>query len=360
MEKKLILKQYFQNYTLLYVEPDKKIRNINLNAFKKIFKQIFTASTSKDTITTLQKYHIDFLIIDLYIYNSFSTIIHILEEFKDVNVIILSYKNQDFRLLQSIDLDIKLFLEKPMVPTKILLNLATLIPQNSQELQIFDELAQLQKNTNKIYLFNNYKGLVIQNEAIILKVSSTYCQLQLSKIQFYVALYEKHTIIKLTSKKFIYAQVLSSNKQKLTIIFVHPKYIEYKTRDINNKRIDVTEDFQATLYIHNTPIETKVANISYKYIVLYITKIDNILYRGIKVDLSLKFDINAPSSMLNHKQTVIAHSSGVVEKIQQTSNNIKLVIKINIKKSSQSIFEKYIKEKEIEAIQELKYNITNL
>ena len=109
------------NFTVLYAEDDKEIRDNIQETLEAIFTNVYVASNGTEGIELSQNNHIDIIISDIKmpVCNGFEMIKTIKKNYPQVATILLTGYNQHDYLLQSIELSINKYLIKPIVKDKL-------------------------------------------------------------------------------------------------------------------------------------------------------------------------------------------------------------------------------------------------
>jgi DNA-binding response OmpR family regulator len=177
------------NFTLLYVEDDKIIRENFIEIFSTYFGKVLTTDNGNTALKMCAQNHIDVLILDVNIYGLDGiSVATKLRETKDENELIIlmmsSYSDKD-KLLRAINLQLFAYLVKPVKNRELLnalnsivetLNQKKIIPlnadyswnENNQTLLFKDKEVQITKNEKTVI------NILIENKNIFM----TACQIQ--------------------------------------------------------------------------------------------------------------------------------------------------------------------------------------
>lgn len=145
-------------------------------------------------------------------------------------------------------------------------------------------------------------------------------------------------------------------KKNNNIILKNPQIIQYKQRDNKNKRIVVDKSFKTTIGYDNVQTELTPYDVSYNYITLE-SKEQLDLQEKTSIELTMGFEINAPSSLVNEKKFTKVFATGIIKRIQNDGNKQTIIIEHKIQRSGQNVFKKYLQEREINIIKEFKMKI---
>jgi DNA-binding response OmpR family regulator len=107
--------------SILYIESDLSLQNAISLHLKKIFSKVYQAFNGIEGLSEYKKNKPDIVLTDLNLLNmnSFKMIVEIQEICGDVSLIILSNRNSDFELLETIDLGVIALLKKPLHLTNL-------------------------------------------------------------------------------------------------------------------------------------------------------------------------------------------------------------------------------------------------
>ena len=158
MQNLIELRELAKGITVLYVEDNDIARKKTYNLFKKIFKEVHTASNGQDGLALYMKHKFDLVISDIVMakLNGLEMVISIKQVYKSQRVIFLSsYADINF-LTQAIELGVDGFIFKPIVHDKLFdvlhkilmqikytrenkqykINLEDLVKQRTKELEV--------------------------------------------------------------------------------------------------------------------------------------------------------------------------------------------------------------------------------
>jgi len=425
--------------SVLYVESDFTLQQKISLHLKKIFSKVYQAFDGLEGLNLSKKNKPDIIITDLNLSkkNAFEMIVDIQDLDPKVSIIVLSNKNSDFELLETLDLGIIALLQKPLhlsnlnralqkvillkpnkiIPPKVILpkpkpitkpivlkpiqtkkivqqpiriepvitkqiqkkpikkesikieptkeEIITVKPVKKKPIKI-DPLIELEEKCNKIITsaieykldvtcINNYKGLVISNNGEIIKFANKLLTLQVTKTQLFSIIHEKKIVLCIKNQ-YILAMLSRVDKKNNQIILKNPHIIKYEQRDNKNKRIAVDKSFKTTIGHDNVQTELSPYDVSFNYITLENTEQLN-LQENSSIELTMGFEIDAPSSLVNEKKFTKVFATGIIKRIQNDGNKQKIIIEHKIQRSGQNVFKKYLQEREINIIKEFKMKI---
>lgn len=352
------LKSIYENQTILYIEKDPK-KNEELVVFlKNNFLDLYQASDGLDGIKQFIRKKPNIVLTDLALdkKNGIEMIADMKQLDSEVKIIVLSSKNEEYELLQNIDMGLVDVLLKPFDPKTLSDSFLKIVPADDQKIdyKCINDLNTLCKTKEKINISNSYKGITIQNSTEILFLEKNNFLVSVPITQVIASKYEKHTILYIpNTNKYIFASLKEINIKKGTLLLTHPKYISYKQRDNTTSRVTVDKSFKATAFVAKKHIEFEVLNISFNSASLQINTFLDIKVND-SFDFTFGFDINGPSSMINEKKFTKIFAKAKVQRVEQLSTGMNVVVLLEIQKSSQNMFRKYLKQREMEIIQELK------
>ena len=354
------LKQSAKSLSILYIDSDLNFHRSVNEYLKTLFKDVYTAHNGASAIREFVYNKPDIILTDLCFSdkNSFEVIIDIKDQNDQVPIIILSQKNDEFELIESLDFDIVALLEKPL--DKNLLNNALLLAvtnievktKNLTDKQIIEN-AIIQKT--QIGAINNYKGLVINQPSELLSFQYNRLKIKISTVQFIAAIYEKQIIIVIDTNQIL-ADVIDANQKENQITVTNFELLSSKRRDNRKKRILVDKSFKVKIQYKNIHVELQTLDVSYDYISM---KSDNDLLINVNdtIDLTIGFEIKAPSHLIKEKNFTKVFASGKIIRVEKKNNKQNIIAELSVKRAEQNVFKKYLQERELEIIAEFKKKI---
>ncbi len=421
--------------SILYVESDLSLQKEITLHLKKIFSKVFQAFDGITGLSEYKKIKPDIVLTDLNLSNknAFEMIVDMQDLDSKVSIIVLSNKNDDFELLETLDLGIIALLQKPLhltnlnralqkvillkpnkiTPPKVVppkpkevkrkvirpepikrkpitpLSLkklpeikpvkkepipvkpikiqpikeepAKIKPSKPQPLKVVpiidytqcnEIIASALEDKLNVTCVNNYKGLIISNNAEIITFDNKLFTLQVTKTQLFSIVHEKQIILAIRNQ-YILAKLFRVDKKNNQITLKNAQFIQYKPRDNTNKRITVDKSFKATIGYDNTHKELTPSDVSYDFIALESTE-ELDIKEDTAIELTMGFEIDAPSSLVNEKKFTKVFATGVVKRIHKLGNKQKVIIEHKIQKSGQNVYKKYLQQREINIINEFK------
>lgn len=342
--------------SILYIESDLTLQNKITQYLNKFFAKVYQSFDGKDGLVQYKKNKPDIILTDLNLKkkNSFEMIVDIQEINNDVNIIVLSDKNDEYKLLETLDLGIAL-LKKPLNISDLNHELKRIAEANSSNSicpQAQTLIQNAKANQTMIKCINNYKGLILNHDTQILSYENNILSIKVSKTQLFSILHEKQVMLAIGAS-YIIGKLLDTNANNNIVKITNPKYIKYTLRSNKNKRISVDRSFKTSIGYNNIHTELTPICISYNYIVLETEMPLDIKEKTI-IELTIGFEIDGPSSFVNEKKFTKVFASGTVKRIDKLDNKQKLIIELNIKKSGQNVFRKYLQQRELDIINEFK------
>jgi hypothetical protein len=162
-------------------------------------------------------------------------------------------------------------------------------------------------------------------------------------------------ILKIANKnKYIFANIINIDLKNNRLQLIKPKYINYQQRDTSVLRLTADKSFKATMFFDKTHIDFKAKQISSKYVLLITDALELDVKSNMQLDLTLGFDIDSPSSLIKDKKFTKTFAKGTVLRVDKTSSGLQIAMEIEVQKSGQSNYLKYLKQREQETIEELK------
>ena len=437
--------------SVLYIEGNSSLQQEISTHLKKIFSKVYQAFSGEEGLISYKKNKPDIVLTDLELTNtnSFEMIVNMQEIDPKVSIVVLSHKNGDFELLETLDLGIVALLAKPLrlshlnralqkiillkpnkiqKPKKIVTKTKTVQnkaiktevvktkpvkvetidkeslkitstpnkivqkktittkpkkvdavtkkitkPLENKELNVKPKKIQQKpvqkkevidyttcntiitnalKNKTNITCVNSYKGLVVSNAATLIKVDTNSFVLQGSKTQLFAVANEKKIILNIQDKHIL-AKLLRVNKIKNQITLKNPQFIKYQNRNKNNKRLAVDKSFKSTIGYENSQKELTPIEVSYDYIALETIE-DMDIQENSSLELTMGFEIDAPSRLVHEKKFTKVFATGVVKRVHKTGNKLKIIIEHKIQVSGQNVYKQYLQQREIAIINEFK------
>ena len=357
------LKKLAINLSILYIEDDTALQNKVGGFLNKLFDNFYCAFDGNDALKQYKNKQPDIVLTTLEIpkKNGFDLVVDIKGENPDVKIVILSYDNEDLELLQTIDIGIVDFLIKPLDINTLLDSLLVAISQvHKQDIdtRCIEDLKIAKEQKSKIDFFSSYKGVSIHKDGELKEIKDDEFIVTVPSALLVAMRNAKNTIINLKSlDKYIRANVFDIDKENSQVTLINPHYVSYRLIELQQKRIKIDKNFKVGLYFRNIAIEAKIIDISFTSITIYIDKLVDGLKLNSKVDLTLGVYINSANRFIKEKRFAKVFSQGQILKIEPFDNGYKILSLLKIQKSSQRILSDYLKQREIEIINEFKYII---
>lgn len=351
------LKDISKAFSILYIESDTNYTKQVLKLLKTLFDKVYCVSNGDDAIKYVKRYKPHIIITTLSNAKKcdISMISDIQDIYNNIQIIVLSNYNDNFELLQMIDLNIVDMLLKPLDFNKILLSLRKAIKtrKNSQnEDKCYNNFRNL-KNRN-IKLLNSYKGLLIHHKSDLINVLDSSVVIKVSDIQKVVIKYQKYTIAYLEELD-IYIKLKLLHIDNDLITFCLPEEIDPIIENILHKFIIPDNSFQLSIHHKNKNID----NVSIIHLALHTLEFNittDILNLRIydKIDLAFAFDLNSSTVLVKDKVFVTAFASGIIKEIKPIEDKYHIAVTFKINKADESRFRRYLKEQELNILNEFK------
>jgi DNA-binding response OmpR family regulator len=351
------LKELTNDLSILYIEGDLSLQK-RLGAYlNSLFKKVYQANDGIDGLEKFNKYKPDIIITDLELSkkDSFEMIVDIQSIDENAAIVVLSKKEENFELLESLDLGLIELLQKPLLVNKLnnALTKAINFRLKIDKCPICSELiTKTIENKKAVRCVTNYKGIILDHHSEILSFEDNKLKIIVTKIQLISAIHQKKIIVAI-DENYILAQLLEVDQKSNILTLIDPKIIKYHTRNSINKRIDVDQSFKTSISYKNKHMELKPINVSNEYISLLSEKSLD-LKENDKVELTMGFDVNGPSSFINEKKFTKIFASAYITRIDNLNAIQEIIVKLTIQKSGQSTFKKYLQQREIDIINEFK------
>jgi hypothetical protein len=276
--------------------------------------------------------------------SSFELITDLQEKLPLAKIVVFGAKSDDFLLCEMLDL-------QNIYTVNISENIDGLKKLIKKFNPIDPIIADIKDLIHKVVIFhNNYKGIEIINNHKIIAIKEDTFLVKVSSIQYFSIQYQKYSILEY-KYKYILAFLDKLNNNNI-ISLKDPRYINYKKRT-NDKRLKVDSKFRVGIYYNNTHLDISVIDVSYKACCIIIkNNID--LKVGQSLDLTLGFELAGIGAMSKEKKFVKIFAKSKIIRIEDQNNNKKVVLSLTISKSNQREFQRYLKNREIEIISQLK------
>lgn len=213
MQNLIELRDLAKGITVLYVEDNDIARKKTYNLFKKIFKEVHTASNGQDGLALYMKHKFDLVISDIVMakLNGLEMVISIKQVYKSQRVIFLSsYADINF-LTQAIELGVDGFIFKPIVHDKlfdVLYKILMQIKYTRENIQYKTNLEDLVKQRTK----------ELEEKNIILLKS-------LEEVKKAKYLKEEMMIAQKVQQNFLPKEIPSSNKMQIATHFEAAQFV---------------------------------------------------------------------------------------------------------------------------------------
>ncbi|MEA2049643.1 MAG: response regulator [Campylobacterota bacterium] len=354
------LQKLAKGLSIIYVEDSITLQKQVGRFLGKIFDNFYQAYDGLDGFEKYKSFKPDIVLTDLTMpkKNGLEMIIDIKEVNPDVKIIVLSAHNDDMTLLETIDLGIVEFLKKPVDLDKLTegLNEAILLSDNlSNQAQCLHDIRIVFEQNIQVGFINTFKGMPIQNDGKIVGINNDEIIVQVPKMQIIAMKTESHTVMKFKStNRHMQVYVLKIDEKLNLITLTKPNYINFTMREFKYKRIAVDKTFKVGLHIHNHNIDIRAIDVSFISISMYTENHNTQIKLNDEIDLTLGFEINSPTVVINEKKFTKIFTKAKVIRMMPYKSGLQLVASLNIKKADDSTFRKYLQDREIEILQEFK------
>jgi DNA-binding response OmpR family regulator len=349
-----------KNMSLLYIENDTNLQEQIKTNFNHLFLNVYQAFDGEDGLKQYETYKPDVVISTLTMpkIDGIETISSIISKDEDTKILVLCDDNEDLELLQTLDMDIVGILIKPFDIYKLIDMLLKGITTklSKDEISCFKDLRNICQIKEKIDLVNYYKGIPVKNKALIIEANNNELTIKVTKIQLIAIKYENDTIIQINStNKYIRLVLLNIDQNQRIITVTKCNYFDYESRDIKNKRVLIDKSFKIGLRYKSKTILAESLDISFTGISMISDKpCDDCLKVDDEVDLTIGFKVKAKNSLIQSDLITKVFAKGKIIRVVPHLDQIKITATIEVEKSSQSTFIKYLKQREIETILELR------
>lgn len=404
------LKNVAKDKKILYIESDKSLQKNFGIYLQKTFKNFYQAYDGQEGYELFLKLKPDVVVMDLDLTkkDSIELIVDIQEVDDNIKILTVSSSNENYTLLQSLDMGLAGMLLKPINFVQLAKKLISFLPpvkvvappiikpkpapilkkvepkttekkiieekpkqkvqtelkekvKKEPEVEIkipktcMEDMQELAKHKKSILIINAYKGILIQNRGDFYHYNDASFELETTVAQIVAAKYEKHVILNIeNSDKYIFAKIINIDLKNNRLQLVKPKYINYQRRDPKVLRLTADKSFKATMFFNKTHIDFKAKQLSSQYVLLTTDVLELDIKPDMQLDLTFGFEIASPSVLIKEKKFTKIFAKGRVIRVDKTSDGLHIAISIEVQKSGQSNFLKYLKQRENETIEELK------
>ncbi|MEA1914414.1 MAG: hypothetical protein U9N30_03765, partial [Campylobacterota bacterium] len=158
--------------------------------------------------------------------------------------------------------------------------------------------------------------------------------------------------------KDIDAQLDYIDEKTQNIILKNPTYVDFSIKHRAEVRVQPDENFKFIINDAHGKIETKVIDCSVKAISVEIAHLPKDFEQNKKIAVSIGFEMKH-SKTFDIKNRDYIGTYATVFKILQDNGTNKLILNFELKKSDEELLGKYIYQRQIELVQELKHLIKN-
>ena len=424
---------------ILYIENDEKLQKSFGIYLQKTFKKFHQAYDAEDGLAKFQKHKPKVVIMELNLGGKDP--IELIDDIQALNpdtlIITLSDQNDDYELLQTLDMGLAKMLLKPTTFAQVATTLIDLLPvavqpkvetkqvsslkkktdpikiepkqQNKQEVPkkqtvslpttqksiepkkeakveekkiqkelkndeppkkelpkvvmqkektpkelCQEEIKKISEKKELVEFLNTYKGISIRNHGEIIHCSDDLFEIQVGLTQIIAVKYEKYTILKTTSNKYIYASLHQINLKNGSLLLKEARFLDYKQRDKDHNRFRADKSCKASIFLQKKRVDFSVEYLSFKSAEL-ITENENINFkRGDQFDVTLGFDLSGPNSMIKEKKFVKVFAKAEVIRVDTVQGRKKIVVLLQVNKAGESSLLRYIDQREEEISYEFK------
>ena len=354
------LKKITKGLSVLYIEDNRFLQKKTSEFLNKLFDDVYQAYDGLDGYEKYKLYKPDIVITDLSLSkkNSIELIADMQQLNNDIKIIILSSLNDDFTLLQSIDMGIEHMFLKPLdldMMISILIDIVNDIEKNNNFEDCLYNLNQLYDKSHQIGLINSYKGIPVISNGNIISVNEDDFTIQVTPLQLAAIEYERHTVINFYSKDhYIHAYVFKIDYRNKLITFIKPKYIDFIQREFEHKRIHPDNDFKLSVHFRNRSLDVDLIDISTVSIDIYLKDNNMNLTKNDTIDITMGFEVQRKMGSLQQGVFRKVYAKANIIRMYPSSHGFNIAASLDIKKTDLNDFGSYLKRMEINTIKELK------
>ena len=172
----------FKKYTILYIEDDEGVRNINSRFLNRMFSELYEAKNGEEGLALYKKYHPDIILTDIKMpkMDGITLSQKIREKDKTTKIIISTAFSEKSYLLDAIELNLEKYIIKPLTSRN-------LMPALTKAVEALEE-----QKDSKIILSENF---YFDNKTSLF--------------------YYENSIINLTKKELLFLKLLTLNKDRV-------------------------------------------------------------------------------------------------------------------------------------------------
>lgn len=142
----------FSHFSLLYIEDDASIREVNLRTLQRMFHAVYTASNGEEGLKAYKTHRPDIIVTDLKmpVMDGLSMVKEIRKSDNETKIIITTAFTNEQQLIDAIELNIVRYVVKPLSQRNLLpaLEKATKELENIKKIQFNEDIyLNIQKNT---------------------------------------------------------------------------------------------------------------------------------------------------------------------------------------------------------------------
>lgn len=354
------LQKLAKGMSLLYVEDSLTLQKQVGRFLSKIFDKFYQAYDGQDGYDKYKAVIPDILLTDLTMpkKSGLEMIVDIKEINHNAKIVVLSAHNDDVTLLQTIDLGIIDFILKPLDMDRLTNSLIEAIELSDTIKEVskcIHDIKMLKEQNTHVEFINSYKGMPIQSTGMITDIQEDEFTVHVDHKQVIAMKYEKHTVMELSAtQRHIKVHVLKIDDENDTVQFAKPEYINFTLREFKYKRIKVDNSFKIGFHNKNHTYEVQPIDVSFISISMTVNEFQTQLKLNDEIELTLGFDTNNISSFFNEKKFTKIFVKGKIIRLEPHPIGTLIVASIKAQKADESTFNKYLKDREIEILQEFK------
>lgn len=360
-----------KDYSVLYVEDNKSLRDNAENLLRKFFHIVHVAEDGEEALHIFLKHGFPIVITDIKMPNMDG--ITLTQKIKEIapstHVIVMSAFDDKEFLLKMIDLGVFKFLKKPVhlenltdvlysamldikKESKLVETTSNVKSDAKQEVDldnislIFSIFELLKEKSQKVELHNYYKGLSITNDVEIVEVNKNTILLRVAFMQAKAMQYEEKTFVVSELLPYVVesseVKIISFDNQLVEL--KHLKFIITSPTQRDTIRVYPTQGDSAHLYMKDIRIggEIWIEDIS-----LYSIRISlDYLQAGLRTCKYLSLELNLDSSSLVFTADVN------ILRIDEIKEKFYIVLSFSQEKNMKLM--KYITKRQMETIREFK------
>lgn len=345
-----LLKDISADTSVLYVEDSLTLQKQVGQFLGNIFDRFFQAYDGNEGLEVFKQELPDIVITDITMpqKNGLEMIDELRSINPDVKIIVLTAYSDVQNLYKAIEHDIISYLVKPLDIDKLI----DLLIESIDDLvevhfsrAVKDLSIIMEHNSADITFLNSYKGISVTAKGVIKKISQDNIVVKVPSKQMAVMKHEKSSIIQLpVIDKYIKAKVATVSYDDGLVILSEPRYINYKSRKSNHKRLKVDETFKIGLHHNKHTYNVYPYDASFTSLAMVIEEEDVNFDIDDEINITVAFEVTSvdKSNMFVSNKHHIMYVKSKVIRIKKINNSVVVALLLDIKAGDQNTYSDYL------------------